>query len=255
MLKESHPMPDATAPVETKKPHRLKGALKAAFAKKAPWWVKVMRCTALAVTAYTALEFGVMPNLPGRPLTVGETTELRQIFKDSVDFSKERIHSSKAMDAAVNPFTWLTDAMIYGHTRGNVVIVNSELMAPNFVDKKNYNDLAKEVFFHENVHVWQFQSAPLAMTWATMTQSLRRQGGVDGFYTYHLQPGKDLLDYNIEQQAVIITDYYLKVAKGDDPQECDNKERGPALKALYESTLKKFKENPSYLKGQGYKLR
>lgn len=239
---------------ENKKPSRLKGALKTAFSKKAPWWVKILRCTALVLSVYPTLEFGVMPNLPGRPLTPGETTELRMVFKDAVDPSKERIHSSKVMDFIVNPAASLTDSIIYGHTRGNVIIANGEVMQKDFT-ARNVDAMSQEMFLHENVHVWQYQNRPWDMTCAMIKQSLKRQGGLDGYYTYHLAPGKDLLDYNIEQQAVIVTDYYLKVCKGDEPENCDNTEKGPVLKALYEGTLKQFRENPSYIKTKGYKLR
>ncbi|MEZ0223253.1 MAG: hypothetical protein ACAH83_01775 [Alphaproteobacteria bacterium] len=247
-------MPDSVAPAETTKLSGLKGTLKRAFAKKAPWWVKIARCAALVVGGYLTLQFGVMPNLPGRPLTPDETTSLSQIFKGSVDYSRERIHASKGMDYIVNPLSSLTDTIIYGHTRSSTIIVNTEIYEPNYASKKKFNDLADEVFLHENVHVWQHQNAPLAMAWATMKQGFKRQGGIDGYYTYQLEPGKDLLDYNIEQQAAIITDYYLKVSKGETTEECGNKETGAELKALYESTLKNFKQNPSYIKAQAHKL-
>jgi hypothetical protein len=240
-------------PADPKKTSRLKGALKFAFGKKAPWWMKALRCTALVLSIYPALEFGLMPNLPGRPLTTGETVELRQIFKDSVDYSKERIHSSKAMDIIVNPTEPFTGNVIYGHTRGNVIIVNGEAKESDY-SARAANAFNCEVFIHENVHIWQTQNCPWDMLRATTMQTLKRQGGLDGFYTYHLQPGKDLLDYNIEQQAVLITDYYLKVCKGDDPEDCDNVEKGPALKALYDGTLKNFKANPAYIRTKGYKL-
>jgi type VI secretion system secreted protein VgrG len=242
------------AAADPKKLFRLKGALKFAFGKKAPWWMKVLRCTALVLSIYPAIEFGLMPNLPGRPLTAGETTELRQIFKDSVDYSKERIHSSKAMDFIVNPTERFTGNVIYGHTRGNVIIVNGEAKEDDYSSRRA-GDFSREVFIHENVHIWQSQNCPWDMTCATIKEALKRQGGLDGFYTYHLEKGKDLLDYNIEQQAVIVTDYYLKVCKGDEPENCDNTEKGPALKSLYDGTLKNFKENPSYIKKFGYKLR
>jgi hypothetical protein len=237
-----------------KKPSRLKGALKTAFSKKAPWWVKVLRCSALVLSIYPTLELGVMPNLPGRPLTTGETVELRSVFKDSIDYSKERIHSSKVMDTIVNPTEPFTDNVIYGHTRGNVIIVNHDVNQADYT-AKGVDAMSEETFLHENVHIWQYQNCPWDMTCATIGEALKRQGGLDGFYTYHLQAGKDLLDYNIEQQAVMITDYYLKVCKGDDPEYCDNKETGPALKSLYEGTLKNFKQNPSYIRNFGYKLR
>src|SRR5262245_26038188 len=126
-------MPDAALPEDKKRLSRLKGALKMAFSRKAPRWMKVLRCAVFILGFYPTLEFGVMPNLPGRPLATAEVTELRGIFNNSIDYSKERIHTSKPMDVIVNPFEFFTGNVIYGHTRGNVMIINTELETKDFM--------------------------------------------------------------------------------------------------------------------------
>ncbi|HYD17151.1 MAG TPA: hypothetical protein VEF76_01565 [Patescibacteria group bacterium] len=230
---------------ETKKPSKLKGALKAAFGKHAPWWVKVLRSTALVLTFFPAVEFGLMPNLPGRELTPGERTTIKAVFNDAVNADKIRVHTSKGMDLLVNPFAPITGNVIYGHTRGNVIIMNGEIKEADY--SKAFNDFAREAFLHESVHVWQHQHKPFDTACDFMKLSVSRQGGLEGFYSYTLAPGKDLLDYNIEQQAVIVTDYFLHVQKGEPPEYSANTEKGAQLKALYDGTLKNFKENPKYI--------
>ncbi len=232
----------------------LRAAFKKAISPKAPWYVRVARTLLLALTLYPAVELGAMPHLPGRPLTGGERTELRQVFKNAVDTGEMRIHHSAFMDRLTNPLGDSSANVTLGHTRGSTIITNSMTYQKDYC-APNVDDMSREVFLHESVHVWQHQSCPLDMAIAVMRQGLKRQGGLEGYYEYKLAKGKDLLDFNIEQQAVIITDYYLHIKKGDAPEYCQNAETGTALEGLYTCTLAKFTANPAYLRNSPKPLR
>ena len=58
------------------------------------------------------------------------------------------------------------------------------------------------------------------------------------------------MDYRIEQQASIVTDYYWILILGrDSPYDfVQNAEAAQDLKRLYLVVLKKFLDNPSYAK-------
>lgn len=67
------------------------------------------------------------------------------------------------------------------------------------------------LFIHEMVHVWQFQThgsvyIPRAL-WAQRTEKGYNYGGVQGLRMAVLQ-GRALSDFNYEQQADIISDYF-----------------------------------------------
>jgi len=231
----------------------LGAAFKKAVSPKAPWYVKVARTLALALTLYPAFEFGVMAHLPGRSLTGSERAELAMVFKSSVNPDKIHIHASKAMDFIVNPRND-SDTIILGHTRGSTIVTTRDMYQSDFARTKD--EMSQEVFLHESVHVWQAQNRPLQMAAAVLKEGLQRQSsGLEGYYDYKLEKNKDLLCFTVEQQAVIVTDYYLHIQKGLPPEYCANEETGPALKCLYDSTLAKFKADPGYIRRSPLALR
>jgi hypothetical protein len=232
-------------------PAPAKSAFKKAFSRKAPWYVKALRTALLVTVAYPALQIGLM-GLPGRPETPGERTMLSDIFHDSINYDKARVHSSAAMDFAVNPFGGtLTGVVSMAHTHGDVIVMGGQSNRPDY-SSPGVDDETRMIFIHENVHIWQFQNRPLTMTLELFGDIFDKLRGVDATYRYTLTPGRDLLDYSVEQQATIITDYYLDVSKGKAPEYGDNAQKGAALKALYDGALKNFKANPNYIARRGW---
>ncbi len=70
-----------------------------------------------------------------------------------------------------------------------------------------------QTFIHEMTHVWQLHNTRMGLTWITdalVSQVLNSLG--DSAYTY--QPGSAYGDYNLEQQAKIVEDWF---AGGMDP--------------------------------------
>ena len=67
-------------------------------------------------------------------------------------------------------------------------------------------------------------------------------------YDYRLEAGKDLLDYNMEQQASIVQDYFMLKHCGQSGHRghCKNVGSLDAKMRLFEKTLEKFLKNPSY---------
>jgi hypothetical protein len=76
--------------------------------------------------------------------------------------------------------------------------------------------LKKEIFIHELVHVWQFQQfGSIYLARAIKAQRSKEgydYGGVANLYQVMLRGGK-LTDFNFEQQADIIEDYYRLLAE------------------------------------------
>ena len=68
---------------------------------------------------------------------------------------------------------------------------------PDFADAP---DLARRWFVHEMVHVWQHQLGYPVLWRGALRWTVR--------YTYTLDPGRRLADYDMEQQGEIVADYY-----------------------------------------------
>ncbi|WP_239351417.1 hypothetical protein [Snodgrassella communis] len=106
----------------------------------------------------------------------------------------------------------------------------------------------RHLFIHEMVHIWQYQMG--------MWVALRGACSLLVDYEYALTDDKVLSDYGMEQQASIITDYYLlryfgydkwfgltkQKYKGGEPK---NKQLVQDLwLKMYENTLHLFLKNP-----------
>lgn len=92
---------------------------------------------------------------------------------------------------------------------------------------EEYDDFHKEVLIHELTHVWQGHHG--LISWAYMVQSMTCQARAIGhaLFTrgtplkysrnaaYEYKPGKLFQDYNVEQQANIVEDWYTLQRAGD----------------------------------------
>lgn len=225
---------------------RLRDFFTKAAAKNAPWYVKVARCTLLFAVGFPAVQLGLM-HLPGRPVTPQEEVQLAEIFKDSIKYGEVRVHSSALMDRWVNPLGGaMTDTVSMAHTHGSVIAMSRSVAADDYA-KPGVTEDTREVFTHENVHVWQFQNCPARMTMLTVANAFNSFRDPEHVYEYKLKPGGDLLDYSYEQQATLITDYYTRLKLGKMPIHAQNQESSAQLEKLYRETLAKFSANPHYL--------
>lgn len=126
---------------------------------------------------------------PGRPLTPGETSLVRQVFGSAVDPSPVRILRRK----------W-----IFFQPRGTVMAplgcIHFHPASTEYRDDFAAAPLSLQgLFIHEMTHVWQHQSGiflPLAR------HPFCR-------YHYSLRPGWPLRRYGIEQQAEIVRHGFL----------------------------------------------
>ncbi len=106
----------------------------------------------------------------------------------------------------------IDDYAKFGCKKRNIVYVS-------YMTINSWGRIRPETFIHELVHVWQFQQ----MGGAYIPQALRAQRTKEG-YNYggasHLkeamQSGRKLTDFNLEQQADLICDYF-SIKKGLKP--------------------------------------
>lgn len=165
-----------------------------------------------------------------RKLTSGEISMLSQIFKNAIDYSKVKIHHN----------VWLPF-----QDKQTGVTPNGELYAPEKTFEEDYSsNLVKTDdkiwFMHEMVHVWQWQLGYWVKSNGLIYQTIAQLSGA-GFrwvYSYDTnEKHKKLADYNMEQQAEIISHYYAATSL--------NAKKYMLYIDFYKMTLAVFMNQPS----------
>ncbi len=137
------------------------------------------------------------PPLPDeRKLTGGEITLLSKVFAQTIPYTTQRVR--------VNSDNWGGETNSI--TPGSTPFLTSEIWCADFSDK-DVSKEAQSTFVHEFTHVWQYYHGvtKLSALW------LMARYGSDydtKAYRYDLSDSDDLTDYNIEQQAAIIEDFW-----------------------------------------------
>ncbi len=167
-----------------------------------------------------------------RPLTTGEIALARSLFGTSIDY------------AAVSVFDrGLAAIKALGNMsfRGNIYLPNG-----HEIDFSLAPIAAKRLFIHESVHVWQHQNGVLNLAASALREAIRHRFRYANAYLFHLDPGKDLLDYGLEQQPAIIEDYFLRAHGGVSMGRCLNE--SAETQTLLESVLGRFLSDPGYVR-------
>lgn len=170
-----------------------------------------------------------------RPLSAGETALARRVFGDSIDYSRVSVTEGKFIGFQPYGTAMAPDGHLYMYG----------------CYKNDYSceaDHWQGHFIHEMTHVWQQQNGILNPIAEAMKLSIKFRFNYNAAYDYKLEHGKDLLDYNMEQQASIVQDYFMLKICGDSGHlgHCKNICSPQAKINLLEKTLEKFLQNPSY---------
>lgn len=174
-----------------------------------------------------------------RPLTAGEVALARTVFRDSVDYDRVPIYPRRYVlfqpaDSGMTP--------------------NGRIYACGAAYQPDYSacDLDRQAFFiHEMAHVWQHQNRVLPVKTSAVLAMCRHGFRYARAYRYTLAPNRDLLDYNLEQQATIIEDYFrvrlndADFARGRDGVTRIQNPPGERV-PLLESAIRRFILDPRY---------
>jgi LysM repeat protein len=132
-----------------------------------------------------------------RLLTAGETAMARLIFKDSIDYSKVKVHKETYL-----PFGWQDD--------NTAMTPNGEMY---FSPKRFNEDFSagddKTWFIHEMTHVWQYRLG-YSVSWTGIKFFISGKYSDDSAYEYDQvrDIDKTLPDFNMEQQGDLIAHYF-----------------------------------------------
>lgn len=175
--------------------------------------------------------------MSARELTAGEISLAKRVFKDSIDYSKVKIHNEKYI---------FVQPEHSGMTPNGEIYISGSVIYSKDYSVENYR--LRSFFIHEMAHVWQYQLNILRPVSAAIAESIRHGFDYAKAYDYELMAGKDLLKYRIEQQAQIIQDYYLWQVEATAPRTAHMKNSGgPAeYMPLYFQVLANFLADPSY---------
>lgn len=139
--------------------------------------------------ALSAIQTLVGAEVPGRKLSAEEMAVARQVYGDSIDYSKVRI---KAGDVGL--FGTTGRAFVHGDT----IFVPPASLAPD-------GSVPNETLAHELGHVWQHQHGGTDY----MSEALWAQRFGDGYdWKKGLDAGKSFGQLNPEQQAELISTAY-----------------------------------------------
>jgi hypothetical protein len=171
--------------------------------------------------------------MPSRSLTAGEIALAKRVFGSSIDYTAVGVSDSKFMGLHPRGVAMSPDGNLYMHG----------CYKDDYAAGSTYE---QSFFLHEMTHVWQYQNKVLNPIAEALKLSLQHKFNYEASYFYTLDAKKDLLDYNMEQQASIVQDYFsLKETGSASPwTRCQNGTAGQ--EALYESVLKNFLADPGY---------
>ena len=140
----------------------------------------------------------------GRTLTAGETALARSVFRDSIDYARVSIHARR---------------YVFFQPDASGMTPNGHVYACGDAHRSDYAicDIDRRAFFiHEMAHVWQHQNRVLKVRTSAVRLMIRHRFRYAHAYRYTLAPKRDLLDYNLEQQATIIEDYFRVILNNAD---------------------------------------
>lgn len=181
--------------------------------------------------------------MPPRPLTKGEVALAKSVFGDAIDYDRVTITEGKFIGFQPHGTAMAPEGNLY--------------MYGCYRDDYSTGDVYTQGhFIHEMTHVWQFQNKVLRPITAAIELNFTYKFNYMAAYHYTLDGQKDLLAYNMEQQASIVQDYFVMTHGGRPGYrgECQNASTDAEKKALYEKTLAKFLENPGYAKRDRFPL-
>jgi hypothetical protein len=175
--------------------------------------------------------------MTSRPLTKGEIALAKSVFGSSIDY-----------DAV-----YVSDKKFSGfHPEGVAMTPNGNLyMHGCYSDDYSAESTSYQgLFIHEMTHVWQFQNKILAPMVEAVKLSVKHGFNYAAAYDYKLDAAKDLLDYNMEQQASIVQDYFCMQQEGHYSiwGRCENTGDDADKRALFDKVLAKFHADPGYAK-------
>ena len=152
-----------------------------------------------------------------RPLTINEIKLARSIYGNSIFYERVRVDET-----------------------AHIACKHHHLLYVSFYTINSWGEFRPDIFIHEMMHIWQFQKLggvyiPRALL-AQWTPLGYNYGGLEKLKEAK-NKGGNFENFNIEQQADIVTDYYC-IREGMIPRWCHNEI--VEAKPIFEYFIKKL---------------
>lgn len=169
-----------------------------------------------------------------RKLTTHEIALAREVFGDSIDYARVTVRASRYIPFQPKESGMAPNGHLYMYGCYSDDYANTSLRL-------------QALFIHEMTHVWQYQNRVVRPVWAAAKLMLRHAFNYSAAYPFMLAPYRDLVSYNLEQQASIVEAFFISTHgrpsyRGFCRNACDDTER----LRLYRSVLENFLKNPAY---------
>jgi hypothetical protein len=154
--------------------------------------------------------------MASRPLKKSEIEFARQVFQDQLPYKKVHLASYYLPGNDGVPVTMASaSSIIPVITMRHYTIY----FGPEVFKEGADRPAVASTFIHELTHVWQGYHSTFG--WEYMVNSMVAQGHAiltqgDRNRAYEYKPGKPWDDYNVEQQALLVQDWYRNGMREDD---------------------------------------
>ena len=154
--------------------------------------------------------------MASRPLRKSEIEFARRVFEDRLPYG--RIYLSSRF-LPFNEGTAVTVASLSAFVPVRAMRSYTIFVGPEVFDEGADGPRFHDTFIHELTHVWQGYHSGLG--WEYMVQSMIAQGHAiltqgDRNRAYDYKPGEPWDNYNVEQQALLVQDWYRNGMREDD---------------------------------------
>ena len=171
-----------------------------------------------------------------RSLTAGERRLANTVFGSSLNYSRIRIHDHR---------------YVFFQPANSAMTPNGQIYMSRGAYAPDYSQLtqgSKGFLVHELAHVWQYQLRVLNPVWAAIGETFAHRFNYRNAYAYTLRADRDLLEYDIEQQAAILEDYYYVFVCGAAPGSGHLQNPGTQAqnRQRLQAVLQRFMDNPAY---------
>ena len=153
--------------------------------------VLFLECLGIGEFYETLMDIGKSQS---RPMSPREINLAKTIYGNSIDYQRVRVDET----------AWL------GPKQYRFCYVSFHLI-------NSWKSMSEHIFIHELMHIWQYQRmGAIYMIRALIAQHTQMGYNYGGIAAIHqkMAQGQNLLDFNLEQQADVVTDYFLLKTKG-----------------------------------------